>query len=482
MKHPTHTRRVIRHISILFLLLAIVPTEAAAKDIRLLSTSTFRGFVRPGPGETTGDLYPFYEMVKLNARNLGVPGLSVQASLWGRIDFLDVPLEEHRATGDVNILLLTYRGQVKTALEGLEIRVGRQFVSAGPSTYDQIDGAFVRYRSPWHVDLTTYAGLNTGIRFTRQPWAVSNNDLRYAGNWVAGGRLGYRLLDWANVGVSYRHKRYNGEVAFNELGWDLAFFAFKNITLIGDGVVELTSQRLKEGKASLRMDITKKIATNVGYRYSEPDLFIPRTSIFAVISDWTHQELFLDASWRPRRWLNISAEGGTLFFGETCTSGAIGGGICDDATIEIRTQLRADMRFGSERQHRLSLVAERYGAPDGGYTRGRVAGVVRLAEHLSAIADIDFFYLDKRDATSGYVDISEKSRFSFTGSGYLAYGILPTLTVLAGGQGGSSPYLKNFGSFIVRLTWLIDGAPIQGAVRVNRSTDPSPSLQGGVLR
>jgi hypothetical protein len=477
------SRPLARSTAALLALVAMVAAERAeARDLRLNSSSYYRGFVRPGGAENTDDLAAFYEMVQLNAKDLGVMGLSLQASLWGRIDFLDVPLEEHRARGDVNVLLLKYRGQAKTALEGLELRLGRQFVSAGTAIYDQIDGLFVRYRTPWRVDLTAFGGLNTGIRFTRQPWAVSQNDLRYAGNWVAGGRVGYRLKDWANVGVSYRHKRYDGELAFHEVGWDASVHAFERVALLGDGVFELTAQRLKEAKASVRVELTKKLTAIAGYRYSEPNLFIPRTSIFAVISDWTHQEIYAEGYWSPKRWLTLNLDAGALLFGETCTTGVLGGGICDGATTELRVELRADMRFGDYREHRLSLVGERYGAPDGGYTRGRVAGLVRLGERMHAIAELDLFYLDKRDAGSSYVDISGRSRFSFTGSGYLGYGVLPTLTVLAGAQGGSTPYLKNYGTVFVRVSWLIDGAPVQGPVRVSRATDPSISLTSGVLR
>ena len=461
---------------------AIVSAPAEAQNLRLNSSSYYRGFVRPSNAENTDELAAFYEMVQLNAKDLGVTGLSIQASLWGRIDFLDVPLEEHRARGDVNVLLLKYRGQADTALEGFELRLGRQFVSAGTAIYDQIDGLFVRYRTPWRVDLTAFGGLNTGIRFTRQPWAVSQNDLRYAGNWTAGGRVGYRLKDWANVGVSYRHKRYDGELAFHEIGWDASVHAYQRVTLLSDGVFEMTAQRLKEAKASVRVELTKKLIAIAGYRFSEPNLFIPRTSIFAVISDWTHQEVYAEGYWTPKRWLSLNLDAGALIFGETCTTGVIGGGVCDGATTELRVELRADMRFGAFREHRLSLVGERYGAPDGGYTRGRVAGLVRLGERVHAIAELDMFYLDERDEGSTYVDISGRSRFSFTGSGYLGYGVLPTLTVLAGATGGSTPYLKNYGTVFVRVSWLIDGAPIQGPVRVNRATDPSLSLTSGVLR
>lgn len=470
-----------RLLGVALLVSLLTPSAASAQNMQLRSTTYFNGFIRPGNG-STDEFLPLYEQIQLNTRDTGVKGLGISASLWGAINFMDIPLQERRATGDVNVLLLSYHGQAKSALEGLDLRLGRQFVAAGPSVYDQIDGLFVNYRSPYRFDVAAYGGIPTGIRFTRQPWAVGNNDLRYSGNMVVGGRLGYRLMDWANIGASYRHKRYDGEVAFHEIGWDVSVHALKRLTLITDGVFELTAQRIKEARAMLRLDLPKKITLIGGYRYSEPNLFIPRTSIFAVISDWTHQEASLEGYWKPLRWLDLSIEGGALIFGETCLTGQIGGGSCDAATVEARVEARADMRFGDQRQHRVSLVGERLGAPDGGYTRGRVAGAVKLAEKVSGIAEFDLFYLDERDANSGYVDVSGKSRFSFVGSAYFGYALMPTLSVLAGGQAGTSPYLKNYGAFTVRVTWLLDGAPIQGAVRVNRSTDPTLSMTGGVLQ
>jgi hypothetical protein len=462
-----------------------LPSDAGAKesDYRASATTYFRGYVRPG-ADATAEFVPFMELLQLSTRDVGVQGLSIQASLWGRVQLIDIPVGDERVTGDVNTLFVSYRFDKKDCpFRGLEIRAGRQFISVGPAIYDQIDGGYVNYRSPFGLDVTAFGGLTTGVRFLHQSWALGNNDTNFTG-WVAGGRLGYRLMSLATLGVSYRHKRFDGEVAFHEVGWDVVVHAIDSITLIGDGVFELTAERLKEGRAAIRFDVLKNLMVLAGYRYREPDLFIPRTSIFSVFSDWTHQEIYGEAYWSPKRWLSITAEGGALLYSETCNLNTYGGKTCDNAETEIRLSLRADMRLGWGHPYRLSALIERVGAPDGGLTRGRIGARAKLYQALAAIVELDLFHLDKRDNQDVFVTSNDHSRWGFVGAGYLTYAVTPKLSVMAGGQGGTSPQLKNYGAFMLRVNWLIDGAPIKGAaVAVSRSAAPTAlaSLPGGAL-
>lgn len=464
---------------VLALVLAYSPANAA--DFKLNSSTYLGGLVQPGADDVAQYL-PFYEMVQLNAKDFGVSGLSVQASLWGRLNLVDTPLHEDFATGDVNILLMQYIAPRKHMLEGLSLRLGRQFVASGPSAYDQIDGLWMQYKTPWRFSVAGHAGLNTGIRFLRQPWALNQNDLKYGGNFTAGGHVKVFPIQGVTLGASYRHLRYDNEVAFNELGWNAGTSLIPRVRMSTDGTFDLTAERIKELRAMASVNITRKITANGGYRYTQPDLFIPRTSIFAVFSNQDHQEAFMEAHYSPEHWLNFEFDGGLLFFGETCTSGTMGGGYCDDNEIEFRGEIRANMRFGAMYQHRVTLVGERYGAPDGGYTRGRIAERSQLSDKVSSTTSFDVFYLDNRDSNTGYVDISDKSQLSFTASLYVGYAALPNLTILAGGQGGVTPYLRNYAAFTVRLNWLIDSNPIAGPVRVTRFNEPSLSLTGGVLQ
>ena len=452
-------------------------SAAHAYDYRFTAQSFFRGAAYPAGSDTSQQL-PFFELLTLETRDMGVEGLALSASLWGSVQFLDIPLQDNRVNGDVNALYLSYRAGAKSRLRGLELRLGRQFVAAGPSVLEQLDGAFVHYRSPFGLDLTTFGGVPTGVRFTRQAWPTGLDDYKTSGNWVAGGRIGYRVLDLANLGASYRHKRYDNELAFHELGWDAAIHPIRRAALIGNGTFELTAGRLKEARAMLRVDLHERVSAFGGYRFAEPDLFIPRTSIFAVFSDIKHQELFFETYWTPWRWLSLSAEIGSRLYGETCNND----GSCAQRQALPRGLLRADFRLGSERQYRISLLGEHVGAPDGGFTRGRIATYSQLWRKLSAVAEADLMYLEERQANAVFASTSESSRLALLGATYLTYALRDNLQLMAGGRLGVGPILKNEGSFLVRLIWEMDGPRTSGAVQVTRSASSTYAyLPGGTL-
>ncbi|MBW2730780.1 MAG: hypothetical protein JRH20_00215 [Deltaproteobacteria bacterium] len=462
------------------LLFASTSSTAWATNFRLNTSTHVRGYVLPGANDTSHHV-PFYELIGLRADDLGVQGLSLVASLWGQVHLNDVPLDEQRANGDVNVFLLSYRAHEKGMFRGLQLRVGRQFVSAGPSVYEQLDGGYVHYRSPFGLDVTAFGGVPTGIRFLRQSWPTNANDYKYGGNWVVGGRVGYRFKEFVGAGVSFRHKAYDAHTAFQELGWDAAVHPNSKLTIFSDGTFSMIAERLKEARGGVRFDLRRNLSLMAGYRFSEPDLFIPRTSIFSIFSDIKHQEAFLESYWSPKRWLSLSAEAGGRYYGETCNLKEYGGQSCDDGQLELRGLLRADARFGLERRYRVSALVERVGAPDGGYIRGRVGGSARLVRGLSATVDVDLFYLDARDEVASYV-IADDSRLSFTGAAYLGYAIRDNLTLMAGGQAGVTPLLAQMGTFMVRLSWDIDSNPTGGPVRVSRSASPSFAyLPGGAL-
>jgi hypothetical protein len=451
------------------LIIAVVVScgaSALAADFRLSATSYFRGRVRPAVGDTVDD-YPFYELVDLSARDLGVAGLSLHASLWGRIALADVIPPDERATGEVNLLTLEYRAPIKTRFEGLRLRLGRQFVFAMPSTVEQLDGAMVGYRHPGGFDLQAFGGALTGIRFLRQPWPVVDDQDEYGPNWVAGGRVGYRYLDLAALGVSYGQKRYDGRPAFNELGWDALLGLHERISLFGAGSVELTAERLKTVRVGLRAELLHHLEASAGYRFASPDLYIPRTSIFAVFSDEVHQEAFVEAYWRVRRWLALTAEVAGRFYGESCTDSAmLGTSACHDEQT-ANGSLRADLRLGPQGVHRMTFEFERVGAPEGGYTRWRGATRLALPGALSAVVDLDLTRLDK--PTEDAVIAREGDHlWAFSAAGYLGRSFLDAVRLLAGGRAMVSPLLSHAVAFLVRVEWVFDrydGGPV--AVRRN---------------
>jgi hypothetical protein len=460
-----------RAITIAFIV--ALSSNAFAQADRFTSTTYLRGYTTPSGSDTTRHL-PFFEFITLDADDVGVSGLSIRAALWGQLDLLDVG--GNGATGDVSTLYLAWRAPRKHLLEGLSVQLGRHFVAAGPSALDQVDGLSLSYHLPRGFDLALFGGLSTGTRFFNQPWPFSHSDERLTSNWVIGGRLGYSFRDYFTTGLSYRMKYYAGELAHNEIGWDASITPINRLALVTEGVFELTAERLKEIKAEARVEVMRGLDLAAGYRYVSPDLYIPRTSIFAVFGNELHQLIYSEVVWSGWRWLRLSLELGGAFYAQACTSRP---GDCEEGSAELSALVRGDVKLDPLGRYRLIAEAERKGTPEGGFSRIRLGTRLNVWRTLSVIADLDLVLLDK--ALNPTVVITEDpSRVSFTGSAYLSYAFNPNLSLLAGGSGAVTPVYKNAGSFMVRLFWAYDGKPqATEPTQVSRSGSSASYLMGG---
>ena len=411
-----------------------------AQTLRGGSTTYARGFVRPA-GADTATYLPFYELFELHANTVGVEGLSLHAQVWGLMDALDLQ-DQHRVTGDVTTLHLDYRvpreGRMGF-LHGLELVAGRQLVALGPAVLEQVDGARAHYVHSTGLEVGAFGGAPTGVRLTLSPWPADDDLYEYGYNWVVGGRLGYVNMGWLSGGVSYVHRRYDGRVADSDLGADLSYSPLRWLDLSGDVTLSLEATRIKKAHAAVALRPWRAWAFNLGYRHSAPDLWVPRTSIFAVFSEETFHEASLDARWRVTRRLTLDAVyGRRLYGGHDDTDGASGAN---------RASLRASYRPAFMEGGRLVAEAGRLEAPDNAANRARLATSVPLhlwGRTFTLVADLDVMILDEpiRD-----------SQISVMGAAYLEAPLLARLRLLVGGSGGVSPLLQRAGSFMARLTW-----------------------------
>lgn len=448
-------------------------TAASAQNLNFNSQTYFRSYVRPGATDVSLHS-PFYEFVQLRAGNIDNSGISVRSSMWIQLESADV-VGRDRVSGDVNVFLLEYRAHYKSRLRGLQLRVGRQFISAGPSVMQQIDGGYISYDSPWGLSLAAYGGLTTGVRFTRQPVSIVSNDLM--GHWMTGARMGYHYSNYFNLGVSFRHQRVEDIVAHEEIGWDFVSTPISRLTLISDGSVELIANQLKTARAIAELQIIHGLSASVGYRYYSPDLYLPRTSVFAVFADTQRQEISGEVHWAPVRWLSVTGEVGAVLHPETCTSGAMSGEECDSSEAELKALLRADFRLNRRYPHGATVELERLGAPEGGFWRFRLAGYTSLMDRLSALADIDFAIRDDNQEGSAWIRPENQPRWSFTGSAYFSYALMNNLSMMLGGQFMVTPLYSKAGSFMTRLTWAFDKDFKSKGVEVKRAA----ATMGGTL-
>ena len=444
---------------------ATAPSTAAAKGLWGRSTTYARGFVQPADQDVAQYL-PFYELLELSTRDLGVTGLSINASLWGMVDALDTQ-DTSLATGDINALHISYRAPAEGTLSmlyGLEITAGRQFVSLGPTVLEQVDGGKAHYLHSSGLEVGLFGGVPTGMRIMYNPWPVEGDLYSRGNNWVVGGRLGYVDLGLVSGGVSYVHRVYTGEVADHDIGADLSVSPLTWLDISGAATMSLEALRLKEARGTVSLRPLRALAVNAAYRFSSPDLWIPRTSIFAVFSQESFHEAALEARYRLSRTLSVEGAYGRRFYlahghDEDSATAAAADDHDDELIGANRASLRGTWRFVPGGRGVLSL--ERVESSDNATNRARLAAALPLhllGRQFHLVADLDMMVLD---------ETVRGTRWSLVAGGYLRAPILDSLTVLAGGSGGFTPLLNKVGTFMVRLTWEFD-AFTGGAVSVKR--------------
>ncbi|MCB9556312.1 MAG: hypothetical protein H6707_09440 [Deltaproteobacteria bacterium] len=460
--------------------LALAPSVSEAQRLSLQTSTFARGYLLPGVDDSRL-LVPFYQYITLHADELGTPGLSIEGSLWGAIQAADRDLDDNRAIGDVNVLFVRYAPGPKSKARGLELRLGRQFVSVGPALAEHLDGLFASYHLPGGIDVAAFGGAPTGTRFIYQPWAKIDGEFDYGKNWLIGGRLGWHYADIVRLGVAYRHKRYNDELAFDEIAWDAVISPIARLRLLTDGIADMVTTNLKDARAAVAYDVNQAFSGAAGYRYIRPDLYLPRTSIFAVFSDAAHHEGYMEFTFRSdQRRLLITAEMAMLRYEQSCTRGTVTGSTCSPREVELQALLRADAYFGWDRRYRVSVTGQRVGSPQSGMSRVRVAVNGPIWRELRGTIDVDAHVLDRAPGEdNAALNLSTNSRFSLSGSGYLSYPFAHNLSLLAGGQLAHTPLYSEVASFLVRLNWQFDRPKSSGPVKVEKQT--RSSLFGAVL-
>jgi hypothetical protein len=422
-------------------------TPAARANTTLWGRSStyLGGYVKPADDEVASYL-PFFEVVELHTRDLGVEGLSLHTGFWGLVDILDKQ-ERTRVIGDLTTLQLDYRvpqsGRLRW-LHGLHLTAGRQLVALGPTLLEQLDGGVLRYIHGSGVEIGLFGGAPTGTHLLFQPWPADEDAYGYGANWLAGGRLGYLSLGRLSGGASFVHRRYDGRVADNDLGADLSVSPFSLLDLSGHATVSLEVGRLKEARGGATVRPLRPVTVSLGYRYSSPDLWIPRTSIFAVFSEESFHEAFVDARWRVARSFSVDGSYGRRFYGSSGQGD--GGGEVEGAD---RAGLRAVYRFGNSAARAVAEL-ERIESPDNAANRLRLATTLPFylwRRTFRLVLDLDLMLLD---------ELMREARLAVLGGAYLEVPLLARLSLLAGGSGGLSPLLSRAGSFTTRLTWSFD--------------------------
>jgi hypothetical protein len=283
--------------------LALAAAPAARADTIEATSTTFlqvgqqtRNFVADQEPELV-TVAPLFEMLTLSARDIRngfADDLEIQLSTWASYELAD-PRWDAGTTGDANGDVLAAFVKARFLKRRLTVRLGREMVAMGASRFLQIDGGDLALRLPAGFGLSAYVGSPVSQRFQSrsgpQSWNPAGGDLAYGGraSWslVLPG-VGGRGLD---VGAFAAMVTDGGETARQDVGADFRLQPAGNLTLSGYGVYSLEAERVAEGTALLTWTPARRVRITADYRFSAPDLMLPRTSILSVFADSDRSDL-----------------------------------------------------------------------------------------------------------------------------------------------------------------------------------------------
>ncbi len=337
----------------------LVATAASATDVDASITGLMQ--VRPTIVNAEDRSYvPFIALIGLRVADQNVWKLDeIKAELgaWGRLSVLS--MGDNAADVD-----LAYVG-IKAFDKHLALNLGRQFVTGGAVRAMQLDGLSADVRIPGNVGLSAFGGVPVIPRFALG---------RGTATW--GGRLYWRPGWETEIGASYLElwDRPLGtgasEVARRDVGLDFRTFLFKRLSLSGLGVFSIPETRFSELTLNARVELPAAFELTGAVRHTSPDLFLPRTSIFAVFADTNRTEGALGLHWNGTAW-SAGVDGRVIGF--------------DDG---LGYEVTGVVGFRPGRNTRTSLQVIRLADPANAYTRARLAGRHSIGQ-LTLALDLD---------------------------------------------------------------------------------------------
>jgi len=222
---------------------------------------------------------PVYQYLQLNVRDLA-PGYHFK--LYGRLgDDLNDEID------DADSRLYYAYIEKKNLIEGLDFRLGRQFIAAtaGASLMDglALDYSFLdnyKVKLFGGGDVTYYEGYN-------------------AKDVIAGVELGGRFFDDnLDLAASYLQKWDGGLLAQALAGFDLSFDLNGKLWFYNESQWDILSERLSYELVGAKYRFERPFTVRFEYLYSLP--VFSSTSIYSVFAVEEYEELMAEATWTIR--------------------------------------------------------------------------------------------------------------------------------------------------------------------------------------
>ncbi len=261
-------------------------------------------------------------------------------------------------------------GDVMTVSVGLrephgygQARVGRFVLSTGAVRPVPIDGASVLARAPTGSTLEVFGGMPVAPELGPRSF-----------DWLAGGRLGQKLLDeHLGLGVSYVQRRDAGEASTEEVGADLMAEPAPWLALNALGSWDVLRDGLAEARVSAQAHSDHSYAQLFASRRIASRL-LPATSLFSVLGDAPSTELGTDLSWNAFPRLDV---GGTFALEAL------------EDTVGYRMALRTTLRFSDDDRGDLRLEAVRREVGTSAYSGCAARVMLPIAERWRTHASVE---------------------------------------------------------------------------------------------
>jgi hypothetical protein len=365
------------------------------------------------------------EFVGVSVRGVDIPGvvedLRFQLSGWLTGAVIADPTAG-LFTGDVSLLYL----QGSFFHRHLSVILGRQLISGGAARVLQLDGLNATVTFGKGFGVSGYMGAPTRAPPVAGPGVDAyvaaptvTRDVVPLGNFAFGGRAFWRPSFGTEVGVSFLEILSNGVIAQQNLGVDASVAILSNLSLTASSVLSLVEWRVADAELGLSWQVRPTLELFVNGTRSEPDLFLPSTSIFTVFAYTERTAVGGGVTWKALPRLSLYGAYNQLWV---------------DGGSGNQGDLRATYRIGS--QSTLGFNATLLLVPVNGYTELRGWFIQSLTQRIKLSADLDWQLLEHalnqaRDSVVGTASVSWA-----IGSGWSA--------MLSGSVGTTPLYLARY--------------------------------------
>jgi hypothetical protein len=338
--------------------LTLWASGAAAQVTEASSTTVLRLQPDWSAGDKNNSFWAT-EYVTLSLRPFDVPGvqdLQLHMSAWGQAATIS-----DGGMGDIDLWYL--QGSVLD--RHLTFTIGRQLVVGGAAKVLPLDGLNLTVVSNGGFGLSAYAGAPTAYKLTYP-----------IGDFAFGARAFWRPSYGTEVGVSFIEILNQGAIARQNLGADARVVILPNLSATASADFSLAAARFVDAELTVSWHVLPTLELSVKAQQSEPDLYLPLTSIFTVFANTERTGAGGGLFWQALQRLSFFGNYEFLW---------VDGGTGNDLELGVVYKMGRKSTAGFN----CHLLFE----PSNGYTDLRLWALHYLTEQIRLSADLDWVLL-----------------------------------------------------------------------------------------